>query len=164
VLKERGQDVMLLTTTAREDTSDKQEYDRLKRTARELGVDSMWQELGYVSYDDLAAVYSLSSIFVFPSFTESFGHPLVESMAFGLPIVAGNAPVNREVCGEAGMYHDLFDPVDCAEKITHVLQNDDVHARMKQVAAERARKFSWSDYTKRLLGLFRELIENRQTA
>src|SRR5690606_7239692 len=98
-LRERGLDVVLLTTTSRDKTTDTAEYDALVRRAEELGVRQNWVELGYVPYHELGHLYELADLYVFPSFTESFGHSLVEAMACGLPVVASGMPVNREVCG-----------------------------------------------------------------
>lgn len=146
----------LLTTTSRERTSDKSEYDALKERAKELGADHAWVELGYVPYHELHALYQAANAYVFPSFTESFGHSMVEAMASGLPIIAAGTSVNREVCGEAGSYFDTFNPVDCAEAIGSVLDDPERRSKMAEISRERSRSFSWRKYTGELVEVLRE--------
>lgn len=146
----------LVTTTSREQTSDTNEYDALKQRAVELGVADAWQELGYVPHDDLPAVYQAADLYVFPSFTESFGHSMVEAMASGLPVVAADTAVNQEVCGDAGEYFDPFDSADCRETIRAVLGNEDRRTEMEQMSVRRAKHFSWERYAERLVEVFRE--------
>jgi len=146
----------LVTTTSREQTTDTDEYDALKQRATELNVTDAWIELGYVSHDDLPAVYRAADLYVFPSFTESFGHSMVEAMASGLPVVAAGTEVNREVCGDAGTYFDPFDPADCADTIRTVLDTEGQEDEMGQASTRRAKHFSWEKYTERLAEVFWE--------
>src|SRR5690606_25403891 len=122
---------------SRDKTPDTAEYDALVRRTGELGVRQNWVELGYVPYPELGHPSELADLYVFPSFTESFGHSLVEAMACGLPVVASGMPVNREVCGDAGVYFDTFDAADCANKIAAVLT--DASKAEDLVAASRRR-------------------------
>jgi len=148
----------LITTTSRNQTSDTAEYDALKEKAAQLGVADNWIELGYVPNEELPAVYQAADAYVFPSFTESFGHSLVEAMASGLPVIAADTAVHREVCGDAAAYFDTFDTTDCAETICAVLENDDRRTEMARASVRRADHFSWEQYTNRLSELFRELL------
>jgi glycosyltransferase involved in cell wall biosynthesis len=148
----------LVTTTSRKQTSDKEEYDALSERAKELGVAEAWTELGYVSHDELPSVYRSADAYVFPSFTESFGHSMVEAMASGLPVVAANTEVNREVCAGAASYFDPFDPADCAKTIRGVLENRDQRTEMTQASVRRAEEFSWEKYTKQLANVFSEIV------
>ena len=60
--------------------------------------------LGQVEYGDLPALYAAHDIFITPSLSETFGHPLVEAMASEALIVASDTPVHREVCGDSAAY------------------------------------------------------------
>lgn len=148
----------LITTTSRDQTSDTAEYDALKERADELSVTDSWIELGYVPHRELPAVYEAADAYVFSSFTESFGHSMVEAMASGLPVIAADTAVHREVCGDAAAYFDTFDAADCAETIRGVLDHDGRRDEMTQASLCRAEHFSWERYTNQLAGLFRELI------
>jgi glycosyltransferase involved in cell wall biosynthesis len=156
-LRARGHDVRLVTTTSRDRTSDTEEYDALKRKAEQLGVSDMWIELGYVPYHDLRDLYACADVYVFPSFTESFGHTMVEAMASGLPTVAAGEAVNREVCDEAGIYFSTFDAEQCAHAVADVLSDRTVRNALVQHAEKRASRFSWRDYTRELVDIFHDM-------
>ena len=81
------------------------------------------QDIEPQRYGSLPDLYWTADVFVFPSYTESFGHPLVEAMATGLPIVAADVPVNREMCGEAALYFSPFDSRACADAIARVVDD-----------------------------------------
>lgn len=159
LLAANGHRFVLITTTSRSQTTDKAEYDALKNRATELGVANVWIELGYVDHENLSKLYNLADIFVFPSFTESFGHPMVEAMASGLPIVAAGTAVNREVCGEAGVYFDTFNPADCARRVEDVLSKHDLQRRLSYASLNRMKLFSWSKYSKQLHKVFDTLSQ-----
>lgn len=147
----------LITTTSREQTSDTDEYDSLKDRAAALGVMDAWVELGYVSHGDLPSVYRAADAYAFPSFTESFGHSMVEAMACGLPVVAADTPVNREVCAEAGVYFAPFNPTDCARSVRDVLDDPSRRADKEKAAVQRAKHFSWEQYSEELGQVFRQV-------
>ncbi|HET6567973.1 MAG TPA: glycosyltransferase family 1 protein [Rhodothermales bacterium] len=154
-LARAGTKVKLLLTIAREKTTDKREYDALLDRASELGVRDDIMLLGHVPYEELGGVYEAADLYVFPSFSESFGHSLVEAMASDLPIVAADTPVNREVCGQAGCFFSSFDPQECARAIQKVLSDDEEARLLAARARERACAFSWRRYTEELVAIFR---------
>ena len=74
-----------------------------------LGVSSMVVELGVVPYRQLHQLYARADVYVTPAYTETFAHPLVEAMASGLPVVASDLPVHREICwGGSGLFPDVL--------------------------------------------------------
>jgi glycosyltransferase involved in cell wall biosynthesis len=162
-LRKTYPDLTLVTTTSRGQTTDTAEYDALKQRAAELDVADAWVELGYVPHDDLPTVYQAADLYVFPSFTESFGHSMVEAMASRLPVVAAGTDVNREVCGDAGTYFEPFDSTDCAETIRMVLSDEGEQAEMRRASVHRADHFSWKRYTERLTEVFSEASEQRSS-
>lgn len=153
-LKAQGVRAKLVTTLSRAVTTDTAEYDAMMQRVDELGLQEDVVTLGYVPYQQLGALYAAADCYVFPSFTESFGHSMVEAMAAGLPVVAAGTPVNREVCGEAGRFFRTFDPADCAAAVAGVLQDGALRARLAEASAARARHFSWERYTEQLIAVF----------
>ncbi len=113
-----------------------------------LAEDSNWQ-----SYGSLPALYQQSDIFVFPSYTESFGHPLVEAMAAGVPIVAADTPINREMCGEAAIYFSTFEAEDCARAILNVTTDEGLRHELRERGLKRAQFFSWEKHVSHFLSL-----------
>lgn len=163
-LLERWPRLRLVTTTSRRQTTDTDEYDALKRQAVALGVDDAWIELGYVDHHLLSHLYHVADVYVFPSFTESFGHSMVEAMAARLPVVAAGTPVNREVCADAGRYFDTFDAKDCGQAIAQVLAHTDLREEMRRSSKRRAQDFSWRLYAEQLMAVFRRLAPTETDA
>src|SRR5262249_17543339 len=98
---------------------------------------------GYVSAPDLPALYSGAVCFVYPSYFEGFGLPVVEAMQCGVPVITGNLTSLPEVVGEAGL---LFDPLDTralVEAITRILVDSDYRATLRIKGLKRAQDFSW---------------------
>jgi glycosyltransferase involved in cell wall biosynthesis len=133
------------------------QYKSLLARQRELGIPEAVVHAGHFNYDQLHNLYERADVFVFPSFTESFGLPLVEAMSCGLPVVASDTPVNREICGEAARYFDTFDAAGCAIALKETLRDADMRAAMKTRALERSKDFSWTRHTASLLALCRSL-------
>jgi len=154
-----GLKVKFVTTLSRGRLGDPEIFDRLMKQTRELGLSDVVVSAGYLKHDQMHHLYKKADVFIFPSFTESFGHPLVEAMACGLPVVASDMPVNRELCGEAASYFDTFSKKNCSEILTEVLSNRDKRLAMRERSLERAKDFSWQSHVTALLKMFRELCK-----
>ncbi len=111
-----------------------------------------WVEfVGPVEVNQAQQLYRDADIVVFPSLIESFGHPMAEAMAHGLPVVAADTPANREVCGEAAVYFRPLDPGDLAEKIQRVAGSADLWRELSAAGQCRAAaRFRWEDHVTRL--------------
>ncbi len=107
--------------------------------------------LGAVEYGKLHQLYRVSDLFVCPSYSESFGHPLLEAMASGLPVVSADLQVHREVCADAALYFEAFDETDLARKCIVALLNQDLRAVLKGRGLERAKVFSWDEHVRKLV-------------
>ena len=120
--------------------------------ARSAPVASAVHFTGQLSREETAAAYGESDIFVFPSLIESFGFPMAEAMAVGLPIVAAGTEPNREVCGDAALYFDPLDPQDLASQIARLAADRELRARLSAAGRERAaQRFRWRDHARRLI-------------
>ncbi len=109
--------------------------------------------LGAVEYDQLVNVYKAADVYVCPSYAESFGHPMLEAMAHGLPIVAANLPVHREVCAEAAVYFDVFNEQQLADQVIRVIRDRQLSDKLIQEGSTRAKEFSWDDHVTNLMQL-----------
>ncbi|HVP79584.1 MAG TPA: glycosyltransferase family 1 protein [Thermodesulfobacteriota bacterium] len=130
-------------------------YESLLARQRELGISNTVAHAGHFEHGQIHHLYEGADVFIFPSFTESFGLPLVEAMSCGLPVVASDTAVNREICGEAAIYFDTFDAASCASALEKTLRNADMRAAMKTRSLERSKDFSWTRHTASLLALCR---------
>lgn len=118
---------------------------------RELASQGIVEDLGTVPYRQLPEYYRQADIFLFPSYTESFGHPLVESMASGLPIVASDVPVNREICGDAALYFDVFDSDALAGLILSLSGDESKLSDLRMRSLARSANFMWTKHVAELV-------------
>ncbi|NNL66351.1 MAG: glycosyltransferase family 4 protein, partial [Myxococcales bacterium] len=120
--------------------------------------------VGDVPYADVPAWYRGAALFVFPSYLETFGHPLLEAMAAGVPVLAAELAVSREVAGDAARYFDPFDVEGLARALERGV--DDGALRERQVAAgrERVAAFTWEASARRHLELFDAVVAERQAS
>ena len=125
---------------------------------KKLGVSDMVVELGSIPYRQLHRLYARADVYVTPAYTETFAHPLVEAMASGLPVIASDLPVHREICGEAAAYFPRFSAEALADTVLFVAGSLETSKRMAAVGIERARHFSWKAHVERILELCRSLL------
>ena len=110
-----------------------------------------------VREDDLAALYSLADAFVFPSFIEGFGLPMLEAMAAGTPVVAADVSVMPEVGGDAVLLFDPRDPAALAAQLRRLATDRDLRGRLRERGIRRAAEFSWERTARATLDLYRAL-------
>lgn len=110
--------------------------------------------IGYVDGEDIAALYSLAKIFVFPSLYEGFGIPPLEAMACGCPVITSNVSSLPEVVGNSAMLIDPYSVEDIANAIDIILSNAYIQEDLREKGLFRARKFSWGVSAERVLDLF----------
>jgi glycosyltransferase involved in cell wall biosynthesis len=155
ILRQKGEDNFRLVSSA--DPSQFPEVEISSRgTDRALAghplVASYITFTGTIPYEEVERFYAVSDIFVFPSLAESFGHPLVEAMASGLPIVASDIPICREICDEAAVYFNPFDAADLAEKIVLLKNQPGLRRQLGQYGRKRAEtEFNWDDHVRRFI-------------
>lgn len=116
--------------------------------------------LGKLYEKELVDIYNKAHIFIFPSLLESFGNAPLEAMACGCPVVASNAPAIPEVCGDAAVYFDPYDPQDMAEKIEMVLKDENLRKDLIAKGYQRIKKYSWDESAKKLLKIIEEVANS----
>jgi glycosyltransferase involved in cell wall biosynthesis len=117
--------------------------------------------LGEVPYSEIKAFYAGAELFVFPSYLETFGHPLLEAMASGVPTVAADIPVFREVGGDAVFYADPHKTEALAGAIQEALYTQTARETLIKRGHDRVRSFSWHATAERLSALFDEVLAER---
>ena len=116
-------------------------------TLRAAERDSLDRDIlftGYVPDRELPALYSGAICFVYPSYFEGFGLPLVEAMQCGVPVVAGNRTSIPEVVDGAALLVDPFDKSELAAAIARVIDKPDYRAQLSVKGLERAKAFNWT--------------------
>ena len=160
-LLEEGIDVGLVLTAVRADWGDMVEFDALMERIREIGIEDRVCLTGAIPWSRLHSLYAACDLFLFPSFLESFGHPMIEAMASGLPTVAADTAVNREILGEAALYFSTFDSNELTRRVRQVLEEEGLSDSLRARGLERAETFSWPEHAKRLRSHLLELSGRR---
>lgn len=142
------------------------EYDAtgVRNLVRDLAVAGDVVELGLVPYEALHLVYRSCQLYVTASYAESFAHPLVEAMACGLPVVASDIPVHREVCGDAALYFPRFSPEGLAAAATEVIRHPELSARLGKRGERRAGEFTWEGHVRALVAIAADLLSPGRAA
>jgi glycosyltransferase involved in cell wall biosynthesis len=124
---------------------------------RDLRIANEIVELGAIPYGQMQHVLRACDIYITPAYAETFAHPLVEAMASGLPIVASDLQVHREVCGTAALYFPCFSPSDLAKQVLEIANNQELGREMASSGQNRAVDFSWAKHVQELLAISREM-------
>ena len=110
--------------------------------------------IGSIESDDKVALYSLATIFVYPSFYEGFGFPIVEAMAAGTPIITSNRSSLPEVAGSAAYLVNPNRPSELANAMIEMFKNQKLRDHFRSLGLEQVKKFSWEKAAKEFLNIF----------
>ncbi len=122
-----------------------------KQMGKELLKDRL--EIISLPFEDMPKVYPACDLFSYPTVPwESFGIVMVEAMASGLPVVATDDPIRREIVGEAGLYVDPNNTIDYASTLEKAL-----NTKWGDKPRKQAENFSWDDVATKYHNLFQEL-------
>lgn len=133
-------------------------YHTMKQTIKALGLEDRVHHLVGYTVQELPAVYQNASLFVFPSFLETFGHTLVEAMASQVPIAAADIEPTREITAGAALYFDPFQVQAIAAAIQEGLTNEQRRKDLVQRGSEQVKKFSWKICAEQTLKIFRKAV------
>jgi glycosyltransferase involved in cell wall biosynthesis len=111
------------------------------------------------SHQDLIALYSIADAFVFPSWIEGFGLPVLEAMKCGAPVIASNRGSIPEVAGDAALIIDAEDTNGLAEHVTRVLTDSTLANNLRQRGFMRAAEFSWHKTAQLVLQVYERALE-----
>ena len=134
-------------------------YSQQLRDAREA-TGSLAERIhlvGEVAYADLPRWYAAARVFAFPSYLETFGHPLLEALSAGVPVVSADLDVSREVAGDAALYADPHDTDALADALERILYEPGVADELVRRGAERVERFTWQACAEGYLALFDEV-------
>jgi len=134
--------------------------DKMKEILTQASVIDQVHFLGEVEYQKMPMLYASGNLFVLPSILETFGHPLVEAMASGIPIAASNTTSIPEICGDAAIYFNPYDVEDIANKMFKVLNDEILREKLIKKGFERAKNFSWEKAARKTLAIFEDVYRS----
>lgn len=113
--------------------------------------------LGFRPDNELKYFYQNAGVFVFPSFYEGFGFPILEAMRCGIPVVASRAASLPELGGDACLYADPRSFEDFADKINQLLSDPNLTQEVAKRAKLQESRFTWMDLTKKSVDVYRKV-------
>ncbi|MFJ2985525.1 MULTISPECIES: glycosyltransferase [unclassified Pseudomonas] len=140
-----------------------EERSRLERLAVSSGLSKNDVRFtGYVSEEDLVALYNACKLFIFPSFHEGFGLPALEAMSCGKPVIASDTSSLPEVVGCSEALFDPYQTDSITAKLQDVLVDDALRSRLAMSAIEQSTKFSWDQTAITAISAIQKLIIERR--
>jgi glycosyltransferase involved in cell wall biosynthesis len=139
---------------------DEQYLASLHSLAAELGITGDLVFVGGVPLEDTVRFYQAADVFVYPSFNETFGLPILEAMACGCPVVTSDTSAMPETAGGAAVLSDPRDPASIARAIVEAAGPG--RDRLRDQGLRRARQFTWGATGSATLDVYREAAERRK--
>lgn len=103
------------------------------------------QSIGYVNEKDLPGIYSLSTLFLYPSKREGFGIPIIEAMACGTAVITSNSSSMPEIAESAAHLVDPENPAEIALAIEKIYRNNTYKQELIKKGSKRALCFNWKN-------------------
>lgn len=117
--------------------------ERIGEYIKELGVASDVVFTGFVSDTQLRQLYNMAEVFVFPSFYEGFGFPILEAFCCGVPVVTSSTSSCGEIAADAALKVDPKDIQGIAHAIAQVLSDRQLKENLRQAGLKRSQEFSF---------------------
>lgn len=136
-------------------------YKEIFQTVKKLQLENRVVFTGFVPENDLPFLYKAADLFVYPSFYEGFGLPVLEAMAHGIPVITSNVSSMPEIVGEAGILVDPDAAHTLAEKMGDVLIDHALHEKLGSAGRERAKFFSWERTARETLAVYEQVLRER---
>jgi glycosyltransferase involved in cell wall biosynthesis len=138
------------------------DYDRyeLEQLLEEIGDTELIHRIiltGYVVNTDLPSIYCQSEVFLYPSLRESFGIPMLEAMACGVPVITSNTSSMPEVAGDAALLTDPYQPAGITAAMIRLTTDEKLRAALIQKGFGQAAKFSWKAMAEHVQHIYSEL-------
>lgn len=106
----------------------------------------------------MAQLYRDAEMFVYPSYSEGFGMPILEAMVYDCPVVVSNASCLPEVAGDAGVYFDPFNVEDLSQKIELLLSSTSLRNEVIAKGIKQLEKFSWEKSAQEHMEVYQSLL------
>jgi glycosyltransferase involved in cell wall biosynthesis len=130
----------------------------LRRAARDAGVASAFRLLGYISDEELAALYRGAIAQLFPSRAEGFGYPVIEAMAAGCPVITSDCSSLAEIAGGAAVLVDPEDVDAIADAIVSLASSTSERQRLSALGTGRAKRYSLAKMAEGTLEVYARVL------
>jgi glycosyltransferase involved in cell wall biosynthesis len=114
--------------------------------------------IGFVSNQDLVALYNAATLFVMPSLYEGFGLPVLEAMASGCPVICSKDGSLAEVAGDAAYFIDPYDVQNIAKGISALYKDKAKQKKLSQKGLLHIKNFSWEKTARQTVAIYSSLV------
>lgn len=138
--------------------------DEVESVAQKLGVANLVRIISNVPFEDLAPIYHLSEVFIYPSRYEGFGIPIIEAINCGLPVIAATGSCLEEAGGPDCQYVDPDDAdglVSAIERVLDTPENQDFRSNAISKSLEYVKRFSEDIQAQQLMECYKQIIDER---
>ncbi len=136
-------------------------FEEIYQAPKNFGVEERVKFLGYVSEDKLPALYSGAEIFVYPSFYEGFGLPILEAMACGVPVLASNTASIPEVSGGNALLVNPNKVSEIASGLETLVKNKSKRELLAAKGLEWVKNFTWEKTAAETISVFERVAKER---
>jgi glycosyltransferase involved in cell wall biosynthesis len=133
--------------------------EEIKAFASHHGLEKRVHLLSGVPLEDLPAMYQMAAVFVYPSFYEGFGIPVIEALYSGVPVVAALGSGLLEAGGPHSMYESPHNDIAFADAIRKILINEALHSKMAKAGKEHSIRFDAQLLSQQMMELYRTVLE-----
>ena len=133
-------------------------FDKVKKYLVKNKIEKQVHFLENVSMEELAAVYKLADIFVYPSFFEGFGIPVIESLFCETPVITSNISCLPEAGGKNSVYINPHNFEDIKAKILFLWNNESERKRRLEKSFEFVQKFNDKEIAKNLHAVYQDVM------
>lgn len=138
-------------------------YQGIFQTVKKLHLEEQVIFTGYVDEPVKQTLLKNAYLFVYPSFYEGFGLPLLEAMVYSVPVITSNVSSLPEVAGDAGLLVNPGNWEEIATAMTRLLTDNDLYMQLSGKSRQQAALFSWKKFTQKTMELFSQCITPHET-
>jgi glycosyltransferase involved in cell wall biosynthesis len=117
-------------------------------------------QTGYLNNDELCLAYKKATVFVYPSFYEGFGFPVLEAMSLGTPVITSNTSSLPEIGQAAVLYVDPYSTNDIADKIANLFQNQSEQMALSKNGLILSDAFTWEQSANKTRAVYTNAFSN----
>lgn len=125
-----------------------------------LNVEKNIVILDYINHKDLSVIYNLATIYIYPSLRESFGLPIIEAMACGVPVITSNTSSMPEISNGAALLIDPFSIDDISSALLKLSKDKTLREKLIVEGYLCSEKFSWQKSAHEVLKIYQNVYNN----
>lgn len=128
------------------------------RYLKEKKLENRVFKLGFVSDDELVALYNLAECYLYPSLYEGFGLPILEAQACGCPVITSNVSSCPEIAGDSAILVDPYNESEIAQAMLRIAEDKKLKHALIEAGKKNIKRFSWEKCAFELLALFKSIV------